>query len=629
MFVRSASLGLCASATLWCCSLSCSLMTPSCSAQELGTPSALIRKISGPNERLELTTNSSRILTLEKPIPRVQVNNPDLLAVTPLSANEVQVSAKKAGVTAVNLWDEDGQVHTVDVFIYGDVRELENAYKTQFPNSAIRVYRYSSSLVLTGFIDRPDYVTPIVQMAEDYSPKVINNISVGGVQQVLLKVKVYEISRTKLTKAGFDWAALGGGGSFLSTRPTGLLANTTNATGGAIQAVADTGGQIVEFGVVGSDSFFGWMDFLSQNNLAKVLAEPNIMAVSGRPAQFNEGGEIPVLVPQGLGQVSIEYKKFGTQVDFLPIVLGNGNIRLEVRPRISDIDDSRAITINNSVIPGLTVREVDTAAELQAGQTFALAGLIQRRTESVNRGLPYLSDLPILGAPFRRTEEEINEIELLILVTPEFVDAMDPHEVPKCAPGMGTMSPTRNELIWGGHIEVPNQCNPCAACGCVPTHGHEPCCPGGSLDNAYGCQQCRNGGAPVGGAMGQPSPMVQPTPMEQPMPMQMGPSLEPGMPMLEGSPVGPGPMAPPQSPEVAPTPAQPGHGDLKLPPPAEDLPTPLGARGPGSVAPRYAAPRAPQYVRQASRPYNPQTPPQGPAPDGGGFIGPVGYDAGE
>ena len=131
----------------------------------------LVQKLSGLSEKLELTTNTSRILTLDKNIPRVQVNNPDLLAVTPLSANQVQISAKKAGVTQVNLWDEDGNIHTVDVLIYGDVKELEVALQTQFPNSSIRVYRYSESLVLKGFVDQPEHVSQIIQLSSDYAPK--------------------------------------------------------------------------------------------------------------------------------------------------------------------------------------------------------------------------------------------------------------------------------------------------------------------------------------------------------------------------------------------------------------------------------------------------------------------------
>ncbi|HEY4232543.1 MAG TPA: pilus assembly protein N-terminal domain-containing protein, partial [Lacipirellulaceae bacterium] len=174
-------------------------------AEDFHSP-ALVYKISGANDKLEITTNTSRILTLDKNIPRVQVNNPELLAVTPLSANQVQISAKKAGVTQVNLWDEDGNIHTVDILIYGDVRELEVALQTQFPSSSIKVYRYSESLVLKGFVDQPDHVSQITQLAADYAPKVINNITVGGVQQVLLKVKVMEVSRTKLRRLGVDWA---------------------------------------------------------------------------------------------------------------------------------------------------------------------------------------------------------------------------------------------------------------------------------------------------------------------------------------------------------------------------------------------------------------------------------------
>src|SRR5262245_55125137 len=286
---------------------------------------SVVRKITGANEKLELTTNTSRILTLDKPIPRVQVNNPDLLAVTPLSANQVQISAKKAGVTQVNLWDDEGKIHTVDILIYGDARELEIALQVQFPHASIKVFRYSESLVLSGYVDRPDHVSPIMQLAADYSPKVINNIQVGGVQQVLLRVKVMEMSRTKLRRMATDFTYLNSNGSFFSTGVSGLLQNTTNNTGG-FQNVFDSAGHAAEFGVVGEHTaFFGFLDWLQQNHIAKILSEPNIVAVSGRPAQFNVGGEIPIVVPQSLGTASIEYKPFGTQIDFLPIVLGNGN----------------------------------------------------------------------------------------------------------------------------------------------------------------------------------------------------------------------------------------------------------------------------------------------------------------
>ena len=215
---------------------------------------------------MELTTNTSRILTLDKNIPRVQVNNPDLLAVTPLSATQVQISAKKAGVTQVNLWDDDGKIHTVDVQIYGDARELQVALQTQFPHASIKVFRYSESLVLTGFVDRPDHVSPIMQLAADYSPKVINNINVGGVQQILLKVKVMEMSRTKLRRLGHRLRRPRRQRRILLHRRQRFADQHQQRHRRQSQSVADTAGKAAEFGIVHNDSaFFGFIDWLQQN----------------------------------------------------------------------------------------------------------------------------------------------------------------------------------------------------------------------------------------------------------------------------------------------------------------------------------------------------------------------------
>ena len=176
----------------------------------------------------------------------------------------------------------------------------------------------------------------------------------------------------------------------------------------------------------------------------------------------------------------------------------------KVRPRISEIDPARSVTLNGNNIPALTVRQIDTAVEMKAGQTFALAGLVQERVESLNRGVPYLSDIPVLGVPFRKVEETINEIELLIMVTPEFVDAIDPCEVPYGGPGLETVSPTNEGFYCGGHLEVPAHCNPirgprsgddcggsgCSSCGCADSgcsvSGYaDDSCSGGQCDAGY------------------------------------------------------------------------------------------------------------------------------------------------
>jgi pilus assembly protein CpaC len=573
----------------------------------------LMFKLSDSNEKLELTTNSSRILTLDKNIPRVQVNNPDLLAVTPLSANQIQISAKKAGVTQVNLWDEDGQIHTVDILIYGDVKELEVALQTQYPNSSIKVYRYSESLVLKGFTDQPEHVSQIVQLASDYAPKIINNITVGGVQQVLLKVKVMEVSRTKLRQLGVDWVWFGKGGDYAVNRVGGLISEFSS-----IDRVFTSQGDTFSFGIVGNNSgFFGVLDALEQRNVAKVLAEPNLVAVSGRPAQFNVGGEFPILVPQSLGTTSIEFKKYGTQVDFLPIVLGNGSLRLEVRPRVSSLDPTTAVVIPGTggiSVPGLIVREVDTAVEMKAGQTFALAGLVQERTDSINRGLPYLADMPIIGVPFRRTRDEVNEIELLIMVTPEFVDAIEPHDVQCGGPGYATTSPTNCQLFCAGHVEVPAHCNPisgptvCGECGGGCGNGCG-CGPQGPVDSIISDGVEMQGGTGYDDAGG-PTPMTLPSPGP-------GPS--------NGTPVEPDNMTLPPTSDSEPLPPQ--ASQMGAPSMSERV---VNGGSPQYTVPRpYSPARQPVFVRNALSPNNPtaESDPASTPAGSGGLIGPIGYDA--
>ncbi len=446
---------------------------PSAQAQSLQLGSApIVHKVRATTERMDMTANTSKLLTLDQPIPRAQVNNSEILELTALSPNEVQVFAKKPGVTQINLWGKDDKVHTIDVMVYGDARELEMIISTEFPNASVRVRPIAQSVVLSGFVDRQDHVSQIIRIAEDYYPKVVSHITVGGVQQISLNVKVYEVSRTRLRTLGMDWST-SNGADFMVSSVSGLIDAASASAGSAV----GVGGDTVRFGVIGDNSsFFGFIEALRRNDLLKVLAEPTLITVSGRPAFFNSGGEFPILVPQSLGTASIEYKKFGTQVDFVPIVLGNGNIRLEVRPKVSELDESRGISINGTTVPALKERVVDTAVEMKPGQTLALAGLVQTKLESHNQGLPWLSDLPYIGVPFRRVREEMNEIELVILVTPEVIEAVDCNEVPPCLPGMHSESPRDHDFYLKGFLEVPasGPCGPGMACGPGGTGGMIP-----------------------------------------------------------------------------------------------------------------------------------------------------------
>jgi pilus assembly protein CpaC len=429
------------------------ILTGSLQAQATDNPVPLVKpsinfEIKLPHERMEMTVSTSRILTLEQKIPQAQVNNPDLLELTPLSPTQIQVSAKKSGVTQINLWDEEKKLYTVDVIVYGDAQELILLLKSEFPNCSLKIKPVASSVLISGYVDKSEHVDKIIQIAQEFYPKVINNMTLGGVQMVNLHVKLMEVSRTKLRRLGIDWTNISNGGSIAS------LPGNIPPIGVQSANPATFGFQVIS----NSNTFTAVFDALRRDNLLKVRAEPNLSVYSGRVATFDAGGEIPVPVPQSLGTVTIEWKKYGAHVDFVPIVLGNGKIHLEVRPRVSELDPTQSIVVQGTTIPGIRTREADTAVEMTAGQTMAIAGLLSIREEAETRGLPWISEVPYLGVPFKKSSNITNEVELLILVTPELVEAMDACEVPPCGPGMETTSPTDWELYMKGHLEVPNCC---------------------------------------------------------------------------------------------------------------------------------------------------------------------------
>lgn len=452
-------------------------------------------KVTHSTQRLEMIVNTSRILATDEDVPRIQVHNPEVLRVVPLSPKQIQVSAVKPGVTHVNLWMPDGTARTVDVAIFRDSRQLEMVLQAEFPKAAIRVRPLENSVILSGDVDRPEIVSRIVSIAQDYYPNVINNVNVGGVHQVLLHTKVMEVSRTKLRSIGVDWGFVNGGDSLIQGAG-GLI--SIGASSGT--TIAGTGQDTIRLGILNNGTQFNsFIDALRQHQVIKVLAEPTLTAISGRPATFNEGGEFPILVPQGLGQTAVEFKQFGTRVDFVPIVLGNNSIRLEVRPQVSEIDNSRSVTINGVSIPGLRTRFVDTGVEMRAGQTLALAGLIQTRTEGTNRGVPWLGDMPWAGNLFRRNREEVNEIELLVTVRPELVSGLDPHEAPTVGPGQLTTSPNDVEFYGRGYTEVP-RC--CPEAGCAQPGMPDP---SGPVEGTYPDTGMAFPSSPANGFQGVPS----------------------------------------------------------------------------------------------------------------------------
>ena len=292
----------------------------------------------------------------------------------------------------------------------------------------------------------------------------------------------------------------------------------------------------MSFGLVNdSSAFVGFLDALKRENLVKILAEPNLVTVSGRPASYQVGGEIPFPQPTGFGNISIQFKPFGTMIDFVPIVLGNGSVRLEVRPQVLERDESLGILVQGTAVPGFTTRSVDTGVEMKFGQTLAIAGLLQQRTKSERKGVPYLMDMPYIGAAFGRTSQEVNEVELLIMVRPELVEAMDPDQVPQCGPGLNSQVPDDQGLYWKRYIETPVQ--PYGPNGHGPA-GYGPGAAGGGPGDGGQGGPAVDGPGPE--TVPAPTPAIETPPTSQ-GPMSQGPAVRKGEVVISDRAVGTGP----------------------------------------------------------------------------------------
>jgi pilus assembly protein CpaC len=452
------------------------------------TSSVVNFNVTQSTESLQMIVRSSRILTMDKPIIRYHVQNEELLNVTPVAATQLQVSAVGPGITQVNMWDPDDNLFTVEVIVSGDAREVEAILTTQFPGSNLKVTALSTgaAAVVSGTVNNVDDVDRAIKIVEQFYASVVTNVRVIGVQQIMLHTKIMEVSRTKFRELGVDWALSDrvNGTGVLFSAGAQIDAPATNFTNFVPVPSLSNTRVAAEIGRYDLDVM---IKALRQNDLIKVLAEPTVVATHGRPSRFIVGGKVPYIVPTGNGSVAIQYEEFGTSVDFLPFVVGPGRIRLEVRPEVSEPDPARSISIQGTTVPAFRQRYVETAVEMNAGQTFAIAGLLQIRTEAVQRSTPLLGELPWIGTLFRRVSEQNNEIELLITVTPELAEAMYPEQVPAGGPGLNSDSPSDKEMYLRGYIEVPRTDELCPApiggdASCEPPFYPQP---GIGLENGF------------------------------------------------------------------------------------------------------------------------------------------------
>lgn len=296
--------------------------------------------------------------------------------------------------------------------------------------------------------------------AAPVKPRIINLIRVPGIHQVMLQVRIAELDRTGAREIGADILGVDPtSGNIFGTSISGATVNALATLGlGGLVGVANTANSTsgTAFGIIPGADFEILFRALRQNSLLSILAEPNLMALSGQEASFLAGGEFPVPVPQSgggaAGNITIEWKKFGVQLDFIPYVTEDESIRLKVSPEVSTIDDSLGVTVLGTTVPGVNSRNASTVVELRQGQTLAIAGLLTVTIEGRTSRIPGLGDLPYIGPMFSNTSHERVEKELLVLVTPYLVEPMDPDQVPPL-PGEEVQDPNDLEFYLLNRIE--------------------------------------------------------------------------------------------------------------------------------------------------------------------------------
>ncbi len=438
-------------------------------------PGEMIFQVSAPFSKLQLRVLDTRVLELGNRIKFVDGFDQDKITVVPLSPHRVRVRAEKPGVTSVKLIDEFDNTHNIEIFSQPDTRELQAYLERLFPETAIEVIGIRDGVVLRGWVTKPSEIPEIMAISEQFYPVVQPQLTVSGPSQVQLHVKVIEVQRTKLRELGFNFLLIGQ--QFYAYNGVGSLAPLSSAElpfGGppsvTVGGSAFTNSNF-QFAITGNNNIFqGFLHALQQEQLAKVLAEPVLVTTSGRPATVHSGGEFPVPVPQGFGNLSITWKEIGIKLEAVPIILGNGRLRLDLAPEVSERDYGNTVSINGQVVPGIASRSVNTQVEMRFGETLMIGGLISSRKQGTTHKVPFLGELPWIGAAFSRKSFQVGETELVILVTPQMVSPMKAWEVPPGGPGLNSSDPTMRELFLDGNLEVPVFGPECPGGNCPPSN---------------------------------------------------------------------------------------------------------------------------------------------------------------
>ncbi|UWR23400.1 type II and III secretion system protein family protein [Sulfitobacter sp. S190] len=416
-FMTAALLGL---------SLSVSAMTAAVPTAVAADNLRVVKK--GTSSNLSVPMNRAVVVESDVPFAELTIANPGIADISALSDRTMYVLGKSPGRTTLTLLDPSGRLITnVDVQVAPDISEFKERLRQILPGEKIEVRTANDGIVMSGVVSSSQKLQRALDLAQRYAPERVSNLmSVGGVQQVMLKVRFAEMQRSVSKSLSSSLSLSGGIGSDLGVRSgTGTLVtegiNGAALGGGLPESNTNTGAILFGFNA-GSTQVGILLEALEQKGVVRFLAEPNLVALSGQEAKFLAGGEYPIPVAQGDGRISIQFKPFGVELSFIPRVVDKDLINLELKAAVSAIDAANGVTLDGGFnVAAFSRRETSTTVEMRDGESFAIAGLLEDDFTDNSSQLPWIGDVPVLGALFRSAEYQRSQTELVIITTAHLV----------------------------------------------------------------------------------------------------------------------------------------------------------------------------------------------------------------
>jgi pilus assembly protein CpaC len=388
-------------------------------------------------EDLRITVGKSIVIDYPADIRQISTSNPEIVDASPVTTREILMSGKGLGSATMVVWSKADQRMFYNVTVELNLEPLRRILQDTFPGEKIDIHSSRDSVSLNGTVSNKDVADRAVALSATFAKTVVNNLQVtaGPIEkQILLRVKFAELDRSQALQYGVNLLSTGAFNT-IGTLSTGQFNSGTVVPkpGGATITVTDA----LNFFAFRPDLNIGtFVKALQENNLLQILAEPNLVTTNGKEANFLVGGEFPVPILQGggnSGAVTIQFKEFGIRLLFTPTITGNKTIKLALRQEVSTIDFANAVTLQGFLIPALATRRAETNVEMEEGQTFVVAGLMDNRETDAMTKIPIISSIPVLGSLFKSKIERKNNTELVMLVTPEVTEALGPND-PKPSP---------------------------------------------------------------------------------------------------------------------------------------------------------------------------------------------------